>query len=116
MMQGRHPGLVDLLNCLDLSVRHNCQPIPLFAEQLHQPWCLSHLDVTSLVHDMLDEHVPRKHWNGGAIPGSITPRPCIDSGQEQLKSLCGKLVMYLLLAVASHPKDVPLFLARRLGG
>lgn len=82
MRPDREAGIMYLLDGHDLVLRNYCQAIPRFAQNLHEAPRLAQLDITSAVHGMVKEQVTRKHGNRSAIPRSITPGPCIHSGQE----------------------------------
>ena len=100
-------GSMYFLNCHDLALRNYCQAIPRFAQNFHETPRLAQLDVTVAVDDMAKEEVTRKHGNVGPMPEAVASGPDSDHRQEQVKSLCGELVVHLLLKVASHPKDMP---------
>jgi hypothetical protein len=105
--QGRDPGLMEALNRGNLTVRNLCQSIPSISQHPRETSCLGDFDVARLVHEVVEEQIPREHGHRGATAGAVSSHPDAKRRQEKLKASLRQLLVDHLLTLTVGPEDVP---------
>src|SRR5262245_10402826 len=97
----------ELLNRVDLRIRHDFQVVPALPEQAHESAGFADLDVGRFVDGVAQKEIAAEQRNAAAHPGPAASRPRFGGRQENVKPFRDKLIVDELLAIAVGPRDAP---------